>query len=290
MMANIKVGIQAVVTGRGKPRRILLGKRRGIFGDGQWALPGGHLEFGESFEEATRRELLEETGIKAEAFCYLKSVNTPYPKDGTHYVQIGMQALTYTGDPSNREPERCAELRWFDLDEPLPTPLFAPSKPFVELLQSRRQPIEPDRNSRLSIYMHRVNLVRNADRYVSYDVLGEVPMLIVRFGRRNEAHSRQQRVYSPETLEHSIDFLKEDITKRLAHGYQLYDVRGNFSIDFIHSLFPAGTVAFQSVDLDCSLHDHGDRGTGSDSQQKASIDIRTAISQAHNQPSLFDSS
>jgi len=39
---------------------ILLQKRR----DGQWGVPGGFIELGESTQEAGRREVLEETGIE----------------------------------------------------------------------------------------------------------------------------------------------------------------------------------------------------------------------------------
>lgn len=46
---------------------ILLGKRLGSHGSGTLALPGGHLELHESFEECAIREVLEETGIELDA-------------------------------------------------------------------------------------------------------------------------------------------------------------------------------------------------------------------------------
>ena len=44
--------------------QILLGKRIGSHGESTWAPPGGHLEFGESFEACATREAFEETGLK----------------------------------------------------------------------------------------------------------------------------------------------------------------------------------------------------------------------------------
>ena len=42
---------------------IILGKRKNAHGDGEWAPPGGHLEFGETPIECAIRELKEETGL-----------------------------------------------------------------------------------------------------------------------------------------------------------------------------------------------------------------------------------
>jgi len=43
--------------------RVLVGVRRGVAGAGTLALPGGHLELGESLAAAAARETEEETGI-----------------------------------------------------------------------------------------------------------------------------------------------------------------------------------------------------------------------------------
>ena len=46
-----------------KKGKILLGQRKNAHGEGTWAFPGGHLEFGESLEACAAREVLEETGL-----------------------------------------------------------------------------------------------------------------------------------------------------------------------------------------------------------------------------------
>eukprot|EP00877_Chromochloris_zofingiensis_P007895 jgi/Chrzof1/3359/Cz12g22080.t1 len=52
--ARPRVGLGVIVQ-RGD--KILVGKRLGSLGAGEYALPGGHLEFGESFADCAVREV-----------------------------------------------------------------------------------------------------------------------------------------------------------------------------------------------------------------------------------------
>lgn len=82
--------------------KFLLGRRLGSHGANTWALPGGHLEFGETFEECAAREVLEETGLEvdAERLEFLTATNDLMPskqqQDSSptrkHYVTIFMTA------------------------------------------------------------------------------------------------------------------------------------------------------------------------------------------------------
>jgi 8-oxo-dGTP diphosphatase len=56
-----KVGVGVMIFKDGK---VLLGKRKSSHGDGEYAWPGGHMEYMESFEECAKRETMEETGMQ----------------------------------------------------------------------------------------------------------------------------------------------------------------------------------------------------------------------------------
>lgn len=60
-MKSPRIGSAAIVfDGAG---RILLGRRAKDPGRGEWVIPGGKIEYGETIAEAARRELKEETGL-----------------------------------------------------------------------------------------------------------------------------------------------------------------------------------------------------------------------------------
>ena len=106
--------------------RVLLGKRKGAHGEGEYSFPGGHLEHGESFEECARRETREECGVEIEnvRFQLLANVKKYAPK---HYVHIGLVADWKSGEPSVLEPAKCESWAWYTPDR-LPEPLFEMSR------------------------------------------------------------------------------------------------------------------------------------------------------------------
>ena len=69
-----KIGVGVIVI---KENKVLLGKRKGSHGEGEYAFPGGHLEYMETIEDCARRETLEETGIKIKniRFQFLANVH-----------------------------------------------------------------------------------------------------------------------------------------------------------------------------------------------------------------------
>lgn len=114
------IGINTFVVRDGK---LLLGKRKNISGDGTWGLPGGHLEIEENMKAAAERELMEETGLRAESFDFSNIVRD---MDTSHrYIQIGFVAQGVFGEASLNEPDKFEEWRWFSLAE-LPKDLFPP--------------------------------------------------------------------------------------------------------------------------------------------------------------------
>jgi 8-oxo-dGTP diphosphatase len=115
-----RVGIAVLVVKDGK---LLLGKRRGAHGAGEYASPGGHLEHGESFEACAAREAREEAGIEIGPLRFLRVLNLTHyaPR---HYVDVAFAADWLAGEPVVREPDKAEGWAWYDLDA-LPSPLFA---------------------------------------------------------------------------------------------------------------------------------------------------------------------
>lgn len=125
-----RVGLGVAIIRDGK---ILLGKRKGSHGAGEYSPPGGGLEHGESIEDCARRETLEETGIQITNIRFLCLFNQRfYPPN--HFVNIGVQADWKSGEPKVMEPEKCEHWGWYPLDD-LPQPLFGTMPFYVKALR-----------------------------------------------------------------------------------------------------------------------------------------------------------
>jgi 8-oxo-dGTP diphosphatase len=115
-----RVGVGVVVVRDG---RVLVGRRRGSHGGGTWALPGGHLEFGESVEDCARREVREETGLEIADLRPGPYASTLFEDEGRHAVTLFVVAAWAGGEATLREPDKCAAWLWRTWDD-LPEPLF----------------------------------------------------------------------------------------------------------------------------------------------------------------------
>lgn len=122
-MSNMpKVGVGVIIC---QNNRVLLGKRKGAHGEGSWAFPGGHLEFGESWEDCARRETMEEIGVDIDHVRLGSVTNDIFTSESKHYITIFMLADIASGEVKNLEPDKCERWEWFNWHD-LPQPLFVP--------------------------------------------------------------------------------------------------------------------------------------------------------------------
>ncbi|HSX29753.1 MAG TPA: NUDIX domain-containing protein [Candidatus Saccharimonadales bacterium] len=116
------VGVCVLVWRDGK---VIIFKRRGSHGANTWAIPAGHLEFGESWEACARREALEEVGVEIKNVHFLAVTNDVLAADHKHYISIWLTADWAANEPRSKEPDKIAEVQWCRLHS-LPAPLFEP--------------------------------------------------------------------------------------------------------------------------------------------------------------------
>jgi ADP-ribose pyrophosphatase YjhB (NUDIX family) len=126
-----------------KNNHLLLQKRSD---NGQWGLPGGFMELGETVQDTTRREIFEETGLKLGKLELFGIYSGPdFDKTFQNGDQVSMvkhifTCREFTGDLHSSNSESIAN-KFFPLDQ-LPADLFSDHKKiFNDFLSGRETPL-----------------------------------------------------------------------------------------------------------------------------------------------------
>ena len=98
-----------------KGDQVLLVKRAKPPRQDDWSLPGGRIEWGEKASDAALRELMEETGVKAEIAGLIDVVD--FLAEGRHFVLVDFVAYWREGEPVAGDD--AAEARFWPLEEGL---------------------------------------------------------------------------------------------------------------------------------------------------------------------------
>lgn len=109
------VGVGAIIFNND---RVLLVQRGHAPMKGEWSLPGGALEVGETLEEGVKREIQEETGLTVEPLIMVEVFDRiARDEEGRvqyHYVLVDFLCRIASGSPA------CAsdavDIRWTSLD------------------------------------------------------------------------------------------------------------------------------------------------------------------------------
>eukprot|EP00555_Chaetoceros_dichaeta_P012913 CAMPEP_0198262566 /NCGR_PEP_ID=MMETSP1447-20131203/11055_1 /TAXON_ID=420782 /ORGANISM="Chaetoceros dichaeta, Strain CCMP1751" /LENGTH=112 /DNA_ID=CAMNT_0043950851 /DNA_START=618 /DNA_END=953 /DNA_ORIENTATION=+ len=108
-----------LITDPNHPTRIFVGTRRDSHGSSTLALPGGHLENFETWEDCAVREVLEEAGLRVEGVEFGHVTNDPIVGEDKHYVTIFVMCRCVDdegGDnkqvTQNFEPEKWESYPW----------------------------------------------------------------------------------------------------------------------------------------------------------------------------------
>lgn len=97
--------------------KILLLKRFNTgYEDSKYSMVAGHVEAGETFSEAIIREAYEEAGVKLQAED-LKVAHVMHRRSiDSERVDVFFTTEKWQGKIENKEPGKCNELAWFDLE------------------------------------------------------------------------------------------------------------------------------------------------------------------------------
>ncbi|PIP75863.1 ADP-ribose pyrophosphatase [Candidatus Kuenenbacteria bacterium CG_4_9_14_3_um_filter_39_14] len=117
-----KVGVGVIILD--KEGKVLIGKRKGSHAP-YYSIPGGSLDFSETFEGCARREVKEEANLSIkdpQVIAVTNNLETSR-KEGVHYISVILLAKGFSGDLKIMETDKCEQWLWADPNN-LPRPHF----------------------------------------------------------------------------------------------------------------------------------------------------------------------
>ncbi|MGD0144898.1 MAG: NUDIX domain-containing protein [Rhizomicrobium sp.] len=121
--------------------QVLLIRRAKAPRKGEWSLPGGKVEFGETLTAAVHREVREETGLEVEILGLVDVAETirdaaaGAPDD--HFVLIDFAARVVSG--TAQAASDAADARWFDMEELADLRLWSEMRRIIALSVERHR-------------------------------------------------------------------------------------------------------------------------------------------------------
>jgi 8-oxo-dGTP diphosphatase len=100
--------------------QILLSRRFNTgYADGQYSVPAGHLDGGETVMDAAAREAEEEVGIGIEPgdMTFSTVMHRMEGDQEDERVDFFVHVRHWQGEPFNAEPDKCDDLRWVNIDQ-----------------------------------------------------------------------------------------------------------------------------------------------------------------------------
>ncbi|MCD6476277.1 MAG: NUDIX domain-containing protein [Anaerolineaceae bacterium] len=84
------------------------------WGDGKYSVPAGHVDTSESVIGASIREVREEIGLLLHP-SDIEVVHVMHRKAEAERIDFFLVANNWTGEITNKEPQKCDDLSWYPL-------------------------------------------------------------------------------------------------------------------------------------------------------------------------------
>jgi 8-oxo-dGTP diphosphatase len=109
----------------------------------RWGLPKGLVEEGESLEETARREVREETGLKAEVLEQLEPIEYWYWWDENgekvrYHKKVYFFVMAYRGGDITQHDFEVEKVRWFSIDEAIKQASYRTEREELQQVKDRQ--------------------------------------------------------------------------------------------------------------------------------------------------------